>query len=87
MSELKGFTVGETVKHCLFFIGGLENVKSFLTPVSGTVFHARSHGSLHFVIHSISRINHTFYGSLSVKENQKWLKILPWKAKATICSA
>ena len=69
----------------VFSIGGLkQNVKSLLTPVSGTVFHALSHGSLHFVLHGslINRLFQLFL--LAVEENQpirKWLKKLPWKAK------
>ena len=48
--------------HFVFSIGGLkQNVKSLLTPVSGTVFHALSHGSLHFVLHG-SLINRQFRG-------------------------
>ena len=65
----------------VFSIGGVkQNVNSLLTPVSGTVFHALSHGSLHFVLHG-SLINCLFQRFLlAVEENQpikKWLKKLP----------
>ena len=65
----------------VFLIGGLkQNVKSLLIPVSGTVFHALSHGSLHFVLHG-SLINRLFQRFLlAVEENQpirNWLKKLP----------
>ena len=65
-------------------MGGLKNVNSLLTHVSYTVFHALSHGSLHFVLHG-SLINRLFQRFLlAVEENQpikKWLKKLPWRAK------
>ena len=41
----------------VFSIGGLkQNVKSLLTPASGTFFHALSHGGLHLVLHCSTRI-------------------------------
>ena len=66
-------------------MGGLkQNVNSILTHVPDTVFHALSHGSLHFVLHG-SLVNRLFQRILlAVEENQpikKWLKKLPWRAK------
>ena len=55
-----------------------------MTPVSGTVFHALSNDSLHFVLHG-SLFNRLFQRFLlAVEENQpirKWLKKLPWIEK------
>ena len=49
--------------------GGLkQNVNSLLTHVSDTIFHALSHGGLHFVLHG-SLINRLFQ-RLAVEENQ-----------------
>ena len=46
----------------VFSIGGSkQNVKSFWTPVSETVFYALSHGSLGFALHG-SFFNHLLIG-------------------------
>ena len=68
----------------VFLTGGLnQNVNSLSTHVSDTGFHALSYGSLHFVLHAGSLINHLFQRfSFAVEQNQpikKWLKKLPWR--------
>ena len=51
-SEEVALSTPQTPPLFVFLIDGLkQNVKSLLTPVSGTVFHALSNGSLHFVLH------------------------------------
>ena len=64
--------------------GPKQNARSLLTHVSDTVFHALSHGSLHFDLHG-SLVNHLFQRFLLAVEenqpiNQRFIK-LPWRAK------
>ena len=54
----------------VFSIGGSkQNVKSFWTPVSESVFYALSHGTLGFALHG-SFLNHSLIGGDSSTANQ-----------------
>ena len=47
-----------------------QNARSLLTPVSGTVFYALSHGSLGFALHG-SFLNHFLIGPNNKSESMK----------------
>ena len=73
--------------HCQFFllVPQTECKLTFDTYFCDKVFHALSHGSLHFVLHGslINRLSQRVL--LAFEENQpinpKWLFKLPWRAK------
>ena len=72
----------------VFSIGGSkQNVKSFWTPVSESVFYALSHGSLGFALHG-SFFNHFLIGWFSSTANKiLWNKRsirLPWRTKCRL---
>ena len=82
------FIKGWVTFHTVFSIGGSkQNVKSFWTPVSESVFYALSHGSLGFALHG-SFFNHFLIGWFSSTANKnlwnKWLIRLPWRTKCRL---
>ena len=61
--------------------GCKQKCTQFLTPFSGTVFYAPSHGVIHFA-RSVSPRNHFLAGGNSLTTNQKLL--LSWFSKLTL---
>ena len=74
-----------TVPLFVFLIGDpKQNVNSFMTPFSDSVFYALSHGSLGFAFHG-SFFNHSLIGQNSSIANKNLCIVrligLPWRTK------